>query len=51
MSEPGTSGQQPSDDERPDTGESRDPAHAGVGRTRGETNVDDDLGRGELPGG
>jgi hypothetical protein len=47
MSEPGSSGQQPADDEKPDAGATRDPSHAGGGRTSGETNVDDDLGRGE----
>jgi hypothetical protein len=47
MTEPGTNGQQPTDDEQPDTGATSDPAHAGGGRTSGETSVDDDLGRGE----
>jgi hypothetical protein len=47
MTEPGTSGQQPADDEQPDAGLTSDPSHAGGGRTSGETAVDDDLGRGE----
>jgi hypothetical protein len=46
MSEPGTSAQQPADDEGPDE-DGRDPSRAGGGRTSGETSVDDDLGRGE----
>jgi hypothetical protein len=48
MSEPGSSGQQPADEEQqPDTEATSDPARAGGGRTSGETTVDDDLGRGE----
>jgi hypothetical protein len=49
MSEPGTGAQQPADDEQPDPGLTSDPSHAGGGRTQGETAVDDDLGRGDLP--
>jgi hypothetical protein len=47
MTEPGTSAQQPGDEEQADTGTTSDPARAGGGRTSGETSVDDDLGRGE----
>jgi hypothetical protein len=47
MTEPGTSGQQPGDDEQADAGGTSDPARPGGGRTSGETSVDDDLGRGE----
>jgi hypothetical protein len=47
MTEPGTGAQQPADDEQPDTGLTSDPSRGGGGRTQGETNVDDDLGRGE----
>jgi hypothetical protein len=51
MTEPGTGAQQPADDEQSDPGLTSDPSHAGGGRTSGETNVDDDLGRGDLPTG
>ena len=47
MTEPGTSGQQPGDEEQPEGGATSDPARPGGGRTSGETTVDDDLGRGE----
>ncbi len=50
MTEPGTSGQQSPDDEQQQTATS-DPSHAGGGRTSGETNVDDDLGRGDATAG
>ena len=46
MTEPGTTGQQPGDDEGSHASVGEDPAQAGGGRTEPETAVDDDLGRG-----
>jgi hypothetical protein len=44
MTEPQPTAPQPDDD-----ADARDVAHAGGGRTEGETAVDDALGQGDLP--
>lgn len=47
MSEPGTSGQQPADDEGSHASVGNDPAQAGAGRTESETAVDEEMGSGD----
>jgi hypothetical protein len=47
MTEQPTTPPQPGEGEDSTAGEPRDVAHAEGGRTRGETDVDDALGRGE----
>jgi hypothetical protein len=51
MSEPGTSGQQPEDDEGSHASVGQDPSQAGGGRTEGQTTVDEDMGAGDPPAG
>ncbi len=47
MSEPGTSGQQPADDDGSHASVGDDPTQAGAGRTESENAVDEDLGSGD----
>jgi hypothetical protein len=51
MSEPGTSGQQPADDQGSHASVGDDPAQPGAGRTESQTTVDEDMGPGEEPAG
>ena len=47
MSEPGSSGQQPADDDASHASVGGDPSRAGGGRTEGEATVDEDMGSGD----
>ncbi len=47
MTEPGTSGQQPGDDQGSHASVGDDPAQPGAGRTESETTVDEDMGAGD----
>ena len=49
MTEPGSSGQQPDDDEGSHASVGEDPSQAGGGRTESENAVDEDLGTGDDP--
>ena len=51
MTEPGTSGQQPADDQGSHASVGDDPAQPGAGRTESQTTVDEDMGTGEEPAG
>ncbi len=47
MTEPGTTGPQPADDDGSHASIGDDPSQAGSGRTEGETTVDEDMGAGD----
>jgi hypothetical protein len=51
VSEPGTSGQQPADEEGSHASVGQDPSQAGGGRTESENAVDEDMGAGDQPAG
>ena len=51
MSEPGTTGQQPADDEGSRASVGDDPSQPGGGRTESQNAVDEDLGAGDQPAG
>ena len=49
MSEPGTGGQQPADEEGSRASVGGAPEQPGGGRTESETSVDEDMGAGDQP--